>query len=86
MGVVSYVDALPGQRCEDYRNGFFANNGNDSIDIKAANFTTMDAGLPVYAAAGGTVTNVVDGNFDSARTQPTAIPPTASPSITAAVG
>lgn len=68
MGVVNYVDTLPGSGAQDYRGQFFTTNGSNGIDIKAANFTTMDGGLPIYAVAGGTVTSVVDGNFDRRNT------------------
>ncbi len=63
--IINYVDVdpRPGQRA-DYQGGTFQYDGHDGIDITLANFRTMDAGVPVLAAASGTVTEVADGNFD----------------------
>jgi autotransporter-associated beta strand protein len=74
LGVVNYVDVDPRiGTVLDYRGGDFAYDGHNGLDITAANFTQMDAGIPIYAAAEGTVSVVQDGNFDrqtSASGQP----------------
>jgi murein DD-endopeptidase MepM/ murein hydrolase activator NlpD len=63
--VVGYtdVDPRPGQ-ATDYRGGSYMYDGHDAIDIGVANFSAMDAGIPVVAAAGGRVVYVHDGEPD----------------------
>ncbi len=61
------VDPRPGQRA-DYRGGPFQNDGHDAWDINAVDFSAQDAGVPIVAAAGGIVVQVVDGNFDRETT------------------
>lgn len=65
----NYVDVDPraGSRA-DYRGGPFQYDGHDAIDVGPANFADQDAGVPILAAAGGTVSTVVDGNFDRETT------------------
>lgn len=48
----------------DYRGGPFQYDGHNAVDGGPYGFDRMDAGLPVFAAAAGTVTEVQDGNFD----------------------
>src|SRR5438034_4930001 len=57
------VDPRPGVTA-DYRGGPFQYDGHDAVDAGPFGFDRMDAGLPVFAAAAGTVTEVQDGNFD----------------------
>ena len=61
----NYIDVnpLPGQ-ADDYRGGAFVYDGHNGYDLTLPDFARMDAGVPVLAAAGGTITQVVDGNFD----------------------
>lgn len=63
--VVNYIDVnpLPGQ-ATDYRGGGFTYDGHDGYDLVLPDFAQMDAGMPVFAAASGTITQVIDGNFD----------------------
>ncbi len=66
------VDPRPGVQA-DYRGGQYQSSGNDGTDIRPFGFNRMDAGIPILAAADGTVTTVVDGNFDrntTANTNP----------------
>src|SRR5262249_11171513 len=48
----------------DYRGGPFQYDGHDAIDAQPWGFDRMDAGMPIYAAADGVVTEVLDGQFD----------------------
>lgn len=58
------VDPRPGQ-VRDYRGGnYVPYDGHTGYDIGPPNFASMDVGVPVYAAAAGTVTQVQDGYFD----------------------
>jgi T5SS/PEP-CTERM-associated repeat protein len=62
--IVNYVDLNAGSGFIDYSGGGFTYNGHNAIDFTLANFAAMDAGVPVYAAANGTVSFVHDGEFD----------------------
>jgi murein DD-endopeptidase MepM/ murein hydrolase activator NlpD len=63
--VMNYVDVDPRtDQAADYRGGPFQYDGHGGWDIVLANFTRMDAGTPVLAAAAGTVVEVIDGYFD----------------------
>jgi len=61
----NYVDVDPrlGWQC-DYRGGPFTYDGHDALDIAAATFSEQDAGIPIVAAAAGTVVTMSDGHFD----------------------
>jgi len=61
----NYVDVDPrsGSRA-DFRGGPFQYDGHDAIDVGPATFGDQDRGVPILAAAAGTVTEVVDGYFD----------------------
>jgi murein DD-endopeptidase MepM/ murein hydrolase activator NlpD len=48
----------------DYKGGNYTYPWHEGIDYTLANFAAMDAGVPVYAAAGGVVKYVHDGEFD----------------------
>ncbi len=63
--IVNYVDVnpLPGQ-ANDYRGGHFTYDNHDGYDFMLPDFGRMDGGVPVFAAAAGTITQVQDGNFD----------------------
>jgi murein DD-endopeptidase MepM/ murein hydrolase activator NlpD len=63
--IVNYVDVnpLPGP-ANDYRGGSFTYDGHGGYDLVLPDFAHMDAGVPVFAAASGTITQVQDGNFD----------------------
>lgn len=65
FGVVNYIDNDPRSGTQfDYVDGPYVYDGHNGIDITVGNFPQMDAGLPLYASAAGTVTAVVDGNYD----------------------
>ncbi len=63
--VVNYTDIDPraGSR-SDFRGGNFQYDGHDAFDISVPNFRTMDDGLPILAAADGTVVSLLDDQFD----------------------
>jgi murein DD-endopeptidase MepM/ murein hydrolase activator NlpD len=61
----NYVDVNPlTGPIVDYLGGTFTIDGHAGHDLTLANFAEMDAGIPVYAAAAGTVTESIDGAFD----------------------
>jgi murein DD-endopeptidase MepM/ murein hydrolase activator NlpD len=63
--IVNYVDLDPAaQAIRDYRGGLYTYAGHNAIDFSLPHFAAMDAGVPVYAAAAGTVAAVHDGEFD----------------------
>jgi murein DD-endopeptidase MepM/ murein hydrolase activator NlpD len=62
--IVNYVDLNPSGGALDYRGGNYTYDGHNAIDFTLANFAAMDSGVPVYAAAGGTVIYTHDGEFD----------------------
>lgn len=69
FSIINYVDVDPRVGpALDYRNGFFRYDGHDAVDLGLANFAHMDAGVPVRAAAAGTVILVQDGNYDRETT------------------
>jgi Peptidase family M23/PEP-CTERM motif len=62
--IVNYVDTAPGLGVSDYLGGTYTYDGHNGIDFTLPNFAAMDRGIPVFAAAAGTVVSVVDGEFD----------------------
>lgn len=61
----AYVDHAPaGGPVVDYTCGRKSYPGHRGTDILLANFQDQDAGVPVRAAAGGTVSQVLDGRAD----------------------
>ena len=62
--IVNYVDLDPGFGDVDYRGGPFTYDSHNGIDFTLPNFSAMDAGVPVMAAAEGTVIFMFDGGFD----------------------
>lgn len=60
----NYVDLDPGSGVLDYAGGNYTYDGHDAIDFGIDTFANMDKGVPVLAAAAGTVTSVVDGHYD----------------------
>ncbi|HBO46410.1 MAG TPA: hypothetical protein DD670_21275, partial [Planctomycetaceae bacterium] len=62
--VVNYVDLTPGSEISDYRGGTYTYEGHGGVDYVLANFAQMDQGVPVVAAAAGTVIAVEDSRFD----------------------
>src|SRR5262249_55716267 len=48
----------------DYNGGPYTYDGHAGHDLSLASFGSMDAGVPDYAAADGTVVAVQDGNYD----------------------
>jgi murein DD-endopeptidase MepM/ murein hydrolase activator NlpD/Ca2+-binding RTX toxin-like protein len=63
--VNNYVDVNPlADQLADFRGGPYTYDGHNAFDISLANFKEMDAGVPVFAAAAGTVSETQDGNFD----------------------
>jgi hypothetical protein len=69
--VQSYMDNDPGPGARDYRCGSRSYNNHGGVDIRILDLGAMRAGVPVLAAAGGTVRNVRDGVDDvSIRDRP----------------
>ena len=63
--VTNYIDVDPlAGEASDYEGGSFVYDGHAGYDLTLPDFAHMDAGVPVYAAAAGTITQVEDGNFD----------------------
>jgi murein DD-endopeptidase MepM/ murein hydrolase activator NlpD len=63
--ISNYTDVDPRTgSSSDYRGGPFTYDGHDAFDIYVPGFVTTDAGIPVVAAADGTVVDVEDGNYD----------------------
>lgn len=62
----NYADVNPAAGAYgDLLGGGYSYDGHDAIDAVAYNLNAgMDMGYPVYAAADGTVSQMVDGNFD----------------------
>jgi len=63
-GYVNYVDQDPTSGFADYRGGPYTYDTHDAIDMTEPSFTAMDSGVPVMAAAAGTVIDLADGNYD----------------------
>ncbi len=63
--VVNYTDVnINAGQQQDFLGGAFQYDGHDAFDITLPNFDRMDQGIPIFAAASGTVVEVSDGNFD----------------------
>ncbi len=63
--IFNYVDVDPRTSFTDFRNQPFTKAGQTGIDYYLPNFKRMDSGrVPVFAVTSGTVTAVVDTNFD----------------------
>ena len=61
---LNYVDRMPGPGVQDYACGQKTYDGHLGTDITLASFAVMDSGVPVVAAAPGTVVATHDGEFD----------------------
>ncbi|WP_442512184.1 peptidoglycan DD-metalloendopeptidase family protein [Novipirellula sp. SH528] len=62
---VNYTDVnINAGQQQDFRGGAFQYDGHDAFDIALPNFDRMDDGIPIFAAASGTVIEASDGNFD----------------------
>lgn len=65
----NYADVDPRSGFQsDYRGGDYRYDGHDAIDAGPMGFDAQDAGIPLYAAANGTVAQVQDGYFDRETT------------------
>jgi hypothetical protein len=63
--VTNYVDVDPrSDVLEDFQGDIYTYDRHSGHDLSIPNFAHMDVGLPIYAAADGTVISVSDGNFD----------------------
>jgi len=63
--VTAYTDLDPAPvTYRDYRGRQYTIDGNDSLHFGLPDFAAMDRGVDVYAAAGGTVLEVHDGEYD----------------------
>ncbi|MDQ2102579.1 M23 family metallopeptidase [Azospirillum isscasi] len=62
--VQNYVDEDPGPGWRDHACGRLSYDGHDGTDIRLPDYTAMDRGVAVLAAAAGTVLRVRDGMED----------------------
>jgi Peptidase family M23 len=62
--IQNYVDVDPGPRAADYTCGPLANEGHQGTDFRLRDLTDMARGVPVLAAAAGTVVRARDGMAD----------------------
>ncbi|QDT15506.1 M23 family metallopeptidase [Alienimonas californiensis] len=63
--IVNYVDVDPKFRgVRDARGGAYTYDFHEGIDYTLAHFAAMDRGVPVFAAADGTVVDAEDGHPD----------------------
>ncbi len=63
--ITNYADVNPEPGVgEDYNGGDYHYDGHDAIDAGPWGFEWQDRGIPILAAADGTVTQVFDGSFD----------------------
>jgi hypothetical protein len=63
--IITYTDVDPRVGSySDYTGGGITQDGENGHDLVLSNFTAMDAGVPVLAAADGAVVDVQDGNYD----------------------
>jgi murein DD-endopeptidase MepM/ murein hydrolase activator NlpD len=64
-GFANYVDVDPrSPTLADYTGGPYTYDGHTGHDMTLANFGSQDDGVPVYAAAAGTVVALHDGEYD----------------------
>ena len=63
--VQKLVDLDPGPGRRDYRCGTLTTDGHDGIDLRLRDIAAMAQGVPVLAAANGTVLRVRDGEADA---------------------
>jgi hypothetical protein len=62
--IQKYVDQDPGPGRIDYACGRLTNDGDTGTDIRVRDFVTLERGVPVLAAAAGTVARTRDGVDD----------------------
>lgn len=62
--ISNYVDVDPLSGIRDFNGGIISYDRHDALDIGTGNYATMDAGIEIYAAADGVVSEVHDGEFD----------------------
>lgn len=62
--VQNYVDTDPGTAWKDYTCGAMTYDGHDGTDFRIADLDMLRAGIPVVAAAAGTVLRTRDGMAD----------------------
>jgi murein DD-endopeptidase MepM/ murein hydrolase activator NlpD len=58
----------------DYRGGNYTYDGHTGLDLMLPTFAAMDAGIPVYAAARGTVVDSDEGHFDRSTSMNNTLP------------
>lgn len=62
--LVNHVDHETGPGAKDYACGPHTYNGHTGVDIAIRDYSVMDDGVPVVAAAAGTVVRIRDGMLD----------------------
>ncbi len=65
--LTNYVDIDPTSGIRDFAGGQSAYDTHEGIDMGSPNNSFMDSGIPILAAAPGTVIEAADGNFDRNR-------------------
>lgn len=62
--IQNYMDVDPGPRASDYACGLLANDGHQGTDFRVRDLADVARGVPVLAAAAGTVVRARDGVAD----------------------
>ena len=62
--IQNYMDVAPGPRASDYACGALANDGHQGTDFRVRDLADVARGVPVLAAAAGTVAGARDGMAD----------------------
>ncbi|QDV40782.1 putative peptidase [Stieleria neptunia] len=72
---LNYVDVDPTAGIRDFRGGSYAYDGHSAWDIAVRGYDEQDAGIEIYAAADGVVTDTHDGEFDRQTNLGSTFPP-----------
>jgi hypothetical protein len=64
LRITNYYDHDPSPRILDYYGGTLTYDGHQGTDYNINSFEDMDVGVPVLAAANGSVVSTEDGNYD----------------------
>src|SRR5262245_63285235 len=62
--IQQYFDHDPSKKAKDYRCGPMAYDAHNGVDLRVRNMVAQRAGVPVIAAAAGTVRFTRDGKTD----------------------
>ena len=65
--LVNFPDHDSAKGIRDFACGWYTYDGHQGTDFVLKDFTLMDSGVTVLAAAAGTVTHITDGLFDRSK-------------------